>query len=94
KSKNLDNTTQNLGSRVFTLDLRDLPHKINETVHESVKEAVHVALHAPLRDRFRDLPEADIKEMLYQWMFESSSYKSHPEHVALYEALEASMEHA
>ncbi|GJW83799.1 hypothetical protein Tco_0156944 [Tanacetum coccineum] len=93
KSKNLDNTTQNLGSRVLTLDLRDLPHKIDETVCESVKEAVHVALHAPLRDRFRDLPKAYMKEMLHQWMFESSSYKSHPEHVALYEALEASMKH-
>ncbi|GKE94303.1 hypothetical protein Tco_1579158 [Tanacetum coccineum] len=62
KSKTLDNTTQNLGSR------------------------------APLRDRFRDLPEADMKEMLHQWMFETGSYKSLPEHVALYEALEASME--
>ncbi|GJU87143.1 hypothetical protein Tco_1294689 [Tanacetum coccineum] len=46
----------------------------------------------PHRDRFRDLPEADMKEMLHQWMFETGSYKSLPEHVALYEALEASME--
>ncbi|GKC58049.1 hypothetical protein Tco_1085647 [Tanacetum coccineum] len=37
-------------SEVFTLELRDLPHKIDEAVHESVKEAVHVALQAPLRD--------------------------------------------
>ncbi|GJT95830.1 hypothetical protein Tco_1091348 [Tanacetum coccineum] len=94
KSKNLDNTTPNLGSRVFTLELRDLPHKIDETIRETVKEAVHMALQAPLRDRFRDLPEANMKEMLHQWMFESGSYKSHPEHVALYEALEASMERA
>ncbi|GJX92706.1 hypothetical protein Tco_0347292 [Tanacetum coccineum] len=84
----------NLGSRVFTLELRDLPHKIDETVCETVKEAVHVALQASLRDRFRDLPEADIKKMLHQRMFESGSYKSHPEHFALYEALEASMERA
>ncbi|GKB67749.1 hypothetical protein Tco_0929161 [Tanacetum coccineum] len=39
KSKNLDNTTQNLGSRVFTLELRDLTHKIDEVVRENVKEA-------------------------------------------------------
>ncbi|GJX57492.1 hypothetical protein Tco_0287389 [Tanacetum coccineum] len=39
KIKNLDNTTQNLGSRVFTLELRDLPHKIDESVYENVKEA-------------------------------------------------------
>ncbi|GKA85413.1 retrovirus-related pol polyprotein from transposon TNT 1-94 [Tanacetum coccineum] len=44
KNKNLDNTTRNLGSRVFTLELRDLPNKIDEAVRESVKEAVHVAL--------------------------------------------------
>ncbi|GKF77396.1 hypothetical protein Tco_0229866, partial [Tanacetum coccineum] len=94
KNKNLDNTTRNLGSRVFTLELRDLPHKIDEAVRESVKEAVHVALQAPLRDRFRELPEADMKEILHQRMFETGTYKSLPEHVALYEALEASMERA
>ncbi|GKD68620.1 hypothetical protein Tco_1322710 [Tanacetum coccineum] len=93
-NKNLDNTTRNLGSRVFTLELRDLPYKIDEVVRENVKEAVQVALQAPLRDRFRDLPEADMKEMLHQRMFETGSYKSLPEHIALYEALEASMERA
>ncbi|GKA93193.1 hypothetical protein Tco_0815179 [Tanacetum coccineum] len=58
-------TTESLlASRVSALEqLRDLPHKIDETVNEAVKE-----------------------------MFESGSYRSQPEHVALYEALEASME--
>ncbi|GJT93379.1 hypothetical protein Tco_1082224 [Tanacetum coccineum] len=79
---------------VFTLELRDLPHKINQTVNYVVKEAVHIAFQAPLQDRFRELPEADMKEILHQRMFESGSYKTHPEHVALYEALEASMEWA
>ncbi|GKG12186.1 hypothetical protein Tco_0346423 [Tanacetum coccineum] len=69
-----------------------MPHKINQTVDKVVKEAVHVALQAPLRDRFRELPEADMKEILHRWMFESGTYKSLPKHVALYEALEASME--
>ncbi|GJY44768.1 hypothetical protein Tco_0432981 [Tanacetum coccineum] len=79
KSKNLDNTTQNLGSRVFTLELRDLPHKIDEAVRENVKEAVQIALQAPLRDRFIDLPEADMKEMLHQRMdkFFAERDKSH-----------------
>ncbi|GKA55527.1 hypothetical protein Tco_0754599, partial [Tanacetum coccineum] len=49
---------------------------------------------APLRDRFRDLPEADMNEMLHQRMFESGSYKLIPKHVALYEALEAFIERA
>ncbi|GJZ26637.1 retrovirus-related pol polyprotein from transposon TNT 1-94 [Tanacetum coccineum] len=94
KNKNLDNTTRNLGSRVFTLELRDLPHKIDEAVRESVKEAVHVALQAPLRDHFRELPEADMKEILHQRMFETGTYKSLPDYVALYKALEASMKRA
>nr|GEW81560.1 hypothetical protein [Tanacetum cinerariifolium] len=76
----------------FLADEQDLPHKINQTISEVVKKAVHIALEAPLRDRFRELPEVDMKEILHQWMFESGSYKLLPEHVALYEALEASME--
>ncbi|GJS05138.1 hypothetical protein Tco_0321646 [Tanacetum coccineum] len=35
-----------------------------------------------------------MKEILHQCMFETGTYKSLPERVALYEALEASMEHA
>ncbi|GKB41718.1 hypothetical protein Tco_0886660 [Tanacetum coccineum] len=97
-NKNLDNTTRNLGSRVYNLDLRDLPHKINEVVHKNVKEAVQIALQAPFRDRFRDLPEEDMKEKrLKPRKFESGTYRIHyllPEHIALYEALEASMARA
>ncbi|GJR21802.1 hypothetical protein Tco_0970329 [Tanacetum coccineum] len=94
KSNTLDNTTQNLRSRVFTLEIRDLPYKINQIVNEVVKEAVQVALQALLKDCFRELPKADMKEILHQRMFESGTYKSLPKHVALYKALEASMERA
>nr|GEY21124.1 hypothetical protein [Tanacetum cinerariifolium] len=66
----------------------------DQTVNTVVKEAIHIALQALLRDCFRVLPEADMKEILQQRMFESGSYKSLPEHVALYEALEASMKRA
>nr|GFB62910.1 hypothetical protein [Tanacetum cinerariifolium] len=72
----------------------DLPHKINQTANEVVKKAVQIAFQSPLRDRFRELPEADMKEILHQRMFKSGSCKSLPEHVALFEALEASMERA
>ncbi|GJW44176.1 hypothetical protein Tco_0072975 [Tanacetum coccineum] len=34
-----------------------------------------------------------MKEILHDWMFESGSYRSHPENSALYEALESSMDH-
>nr|GFD37723.1 hypothetical protein [Tanacetum cinerariifolium] len=49
------------------------------------------AMQAPLRNRFRDLPEADIKEILHQRMWESDSYKSHEDHMQLFEALKKSM---
>nr|GEY70639.1 retrovirus-related Pol polyprotein from transposon TNT 1-94 [Tanacetum cinerariifolium] len=78
----------------FYLGASGLPHNINQTVNVVVKEAVHIALQAPLRDRSRELLEADMKEILHQRMFKSGSYKSLTEHVALYEALEASMERA
>ncbi|GJW47454.1 hypothetical protein Tco_0079100 [Tanacetum coccineum] len=74
--------------------LHDLPYKINQTINEAVKGVVQIALQAPLRERFRDLSEADMKEILYDWMFKSGTDRSHPEHVALYEALKASMEHS
>ncbi|GKA81004.1 hypothetical protein Tco_0787696 [Tanacetum coccineum] len=93
-NKNLDNTTRNLRSRVYTLEIRDLPHKINEAVCENVKEEVQIALQAPLQDHFRDLSKEDMKEMLHQRMFETGSCKSLLEHIALYEALESSMEYA
>nr|GEV93848.1 retrovirus-related Pol polyprotein from transposon TNT 1-94 [Tanacetum cinerariifolium] len=37
------------------------------------------------------LPEADMKEILHQQMWETNSYKSHEDHMMLYEALEKSM---
>ncbi|GKE82862.1 hypothetical protein Tco_1552862 [Tanacetum coccineum] len=37
-NKNLNNTTRNLGSRVYTLKLMDLPHKIDEVRDEFLAE--------------------------------------------------------
>nr|GEY92839.1 hypothetical protein [Tanacetum cinerariifolium] len=39
----------------------------------------------------RDLSEADMKEILHQRMWESDSYKSHEDHMQLFEALEKSI---
>nr|GEW02067.1 hypothetical protein [Tanacetum cinerariifolium] len=50
-------------------------------------------MQAPLRNRFRDLPKADMKEILHQRMWESDSYKSHEDHMQLFEALEKSINH-
>nr|GEV37575.1 monodehydroascorbate reductase [Tanacetum cinerariifolium] len=51
----------------------------------------HWAMQAPLRNRFRDLPEANMKKILDQRMWETNSYKSLEDHMQLYEALENSM---
>ncbi|GJW66497.1 hypothetical protein Tco_0120921 [Tanacetum coccineum] len=64
----------------------DEPRTLN--VEAEVVSMVTVPIHQA------DLPEADMKEMLHQQMFESGSYKSHSEHIALYEALKAYMERA
>ncbi|GKD15943.1 hypothetical protein Tco_1205101 [Tanacetum coccineum] len=93
KTKLQDKTTQALSSRVYMLENHDLYSKIDKYVNEVVKEAVHNALQAPLRERFRDLFEFEMKEILHDRMFESGSYRSYPEHTALYDALKLFMDH-
>ncbi|GJZ18728.1 hypothetical protein Tco_0554851 [Tanacetum coccineum] len=88
-----DKTTQALSSRVYTLENHDLYLKIDKYINEVVKEAVHNTLQALNRERFRDLSEIEMKEILHDRMFESGSYTSHLEHTTLYEALEASVDH-
>nr|GEZ40851.1 hypothetical protein [Tanacetum cinerariifolium] len=41
----------------------------------------------------RDLPKANIKEILHQCTWETESYKSHKDHMQLFEALEKSINH-
>ncbi|GJR96430.1 retrovirus-related pol polyprotein from transposon TNT 1-94 [Tanacetum coccineum] len=69
----------------------DLANRIS-ALEKRIKEAVHNALQAPLCERFIDLSEFQMKEILHDWMFESGSYISHPDHITLYEALEVSMQ--
>ncbi|GJV54789.1 hypothetical protein Tco_1455794 [Tanacetum coccineum] len=78
---------------VYTLENHDLYSKINKYVNEVVKEAIHNALQAPIRKRFRDLSEFELKEILCDRIFKGGSYRSHPDHTTLYEALKASMDH-
>nr|GEY67773.1 hypothetical protein [Tanacetum cinerariifolium] len=69
----------------------DIPYQVSKFVNEVVTDAVDWAMQAPLQNRFRDLPETDMKEILHQRMWETKSYKSHKDHMQLYEALEMSM---
>nr|GEZ52920.1 hypothetical protein [Tanacetum cinerariifolium] len=75
------------------IDLTSRPEspKVSKAISEVVTDAVDWAIQAPLRNRFRDLPEADMKEILHQRMWETESYKSHKDHMQLFKALEKSM---
>ncbi|GKE84489.1 hypothetical protein Tco_1558231, partial [Tanacetum coccineum] len=44
---------------------KPFPNQVSKVVDEIVMDAVDWAMQAPLRERFRDLPEADMKEILY-----------------------------
>ncbi|GJW63906.1 retrovirus-related pol polyprotein from transposon TNT 1-94 [Tanacetum coccineum] len=81
------------GSRLYKLENLDIPYQVSKAVDEIVTDAVDWAIQAPLRDRFRDLPEADMKEILHHRMWETKSYEAHEDHKKLYEALEKSMDH-
>ncbi|GKF12541.1 hypothetical protein Tco_0050467, partial [Tanacetum coccineum] len=70
----------------------DIPHKVSKAVDEIITDVVDWAIQAPLRDRFRDSPEADMKEIIHHRMWESNSYQAHEDHKMLYEALEKSMD--
>ncbi|GJS22188.1 hypothetical protein Tco_0450820 [Tanacetum coccineum] len=79
------------GNRLYNLENLDIPHKVSKAVDEIVTNVVDWAIQAPLRDRFRYLPEADMKEILHHRMWESNSYQAHEDHKMMYEALEKSM---
>ncbi|GKC88924.1 hypothetical protein Tco_1149573, partial [Tanacetum coccineum] len=80
------------GSRLYRLENLDIPHQVSKAVDEIVTDAVDWAIQAPLMDRFRDLPEADMKEILHHRIWETKSYEAHKDHKKLYEALEKSMD--
>ncbi|GJS16126.1 hypothetical protein Tco_0410598 [Tanacetum coccineum] len=81
------------GNKLYNLENLDIPYKVSKAVDEIVTDAVDWAIQAPLKDRFRDLPEANMKEILHHRMWESNSYQAHEDHKMLYEALEKSMAH-
>nr|GEV46867.1 putative ribonuclease H-like domain-containing protein [Tanacetum cinerariifolium] len=75
------------------IDLTSRPESpnVSKAIDEIVTDVVDWAIQAPLWNRFRDLPEADMKEILHQRMWETNSYKTHEDHMMMYEALEKSM---
>ncbi|GKC26288.1 hypothetical protein Tco_1033582, partial [Tanacetum coccineum] len=92
KNKKQDQTSQALSSRIFTLENHDLYSKIDKYINENVKDAIQDALKDPVCERFGELSEFEMKEILHDRMFESGSYRSNPEHAALYDTLVVSMD--
>nr|GEZ74657.1 hypothetical protein [Tanacetum cinerariifolium] len=91
ENKGLEERLDKHGARLYTLEQLDIPHQVSKAVSEVVTEVIDWAMQAPLRNRFKDLPEADMKEIIHQRMWETESYKSHEDHMQLFEALEKSM---
>nr|GEX92184.1 monodehydroascorbate reductase [Tanacetum cinerariifolium] len=90
-NKNIEERLDKHGARLYTLKQLDIPQQVSIVVSEVVTDAVDWAMQAPLRNRFKDLPEADMKEILHQRMWETESYKTHEDHSLLFKALENSM---
>nr|GEV95014.1 retrovirus-related Pol polyprotein from transposon TNT 1-94 [Tanacetum cinerariifolium] len=67
------------GARLYTLEQLDIPHQVSKAINEVVTNAVDWAMQAPLRSRFRDLLEADMKEILHQ---QKSMNRDHSEELA------------
>nr|GEY90966.1 histone deacetylase 14 [Tanacetum cinerariifolium] len=91
ENKGLEERLDKHRARLYTLEQLDIPHQVSKAVNEVVTDTVDWAMQVPLRNQFRDLPEADMKEILHQRMWETESDKSHEDHMQLYEALEKSM---
>nr|GEU51213.1 hypothetical protein [Tanacetum cinerariifolium] len=91
ENKGLDERLDSHEACLYTLEQLDIPHQVSKAINVVVTDAIDWAMQAPLRNRFRDLPEADMKEILHQRMWETESYKSHEDHMQLFEALEKSM---
>nr|GEX10086.1 retrovirus-related Pol polyprotein from transposon TNT 1-94 [Tanacetum cinerariifolium] len=84
-NKHLEERLDSHGSCMYKLENLDIPQQVSKAVDEIVTGAVDWAIKAPLQNHFRDFPEADIKEILHQRMWETNSYQANEDHKNLYE---------
>nr|GEY35761.1 monodehydroascorbate reductase [Tanacetum cinerariifolium] len=70
-NKDMEERLEKHGACLYTLERLDIPQQVSKAVSEVVTDAVDWAMQAPLQNRFRDLPEADMKEILHQRIRES-----------------------
>nr|GEY59030.1 hypothetical protein [Tanacetum cinerariifolium] len=90
-NKEIEERLDKHGVRLFTLEQLDIPQQVSIAVSEVVMNTIDWAMQAPLYNRFRDIPEADMKKIIHQRMWETESYKTHEDHKQLFKALEKSM---
>ncbi|GJR14529.1 retrovirus-related pol polyprotein from transposon TNT 1-94 [Tanacetum coccineum] len=67
------------GSYLYNLENLNIPQKVSKAIDEIVTNAVDWALQAPLRDRFRDLPKADIRKDWWKPLPEEEERLATPE---------------
>nr|GEY49253.1 hypothetical protein [Tanacetum cinerariifolium] len=92
-NKHLEERLDSHGSCLYKLENLNIPQHVSKAMDEIVTDVVDWAIQAPLRNRFRDFPKADMKEILHQRMWKTNSYKAHEDYMMLYEALEKPMNH-
>ncbi|GJT72848.1 hypothetical protein Tco_1032134 [Tanacetum coccineum] len=80
-----------LAARVLALEQICANFEKKNKVHDQTTQALSSRIFT-LENHDLELSEFDMKEVLHDRMFESGSYRSQPEHAALYEALEESMD--
>ncbi|GJX73984.1 hypothetical protein Tco_0312579 [Tanacetum coccineum] len=79
-NQDLEERLDKQGNRLYNLENLDVPHKVSKAMDKIVTDAVDWTIQAPLRDRFKDLPEADMKEILHHRIWESNSYQAHEDY--------------
>nr|GEU80603.1 retrovirus-related Pol polyprotein from transposon TNT 1-94 [Tanacetum cinerariifolium] len=65
-NKHLEERLDSHGARLYTLENLDIPQQVRKAVDKVVTDVVDWAIQAPLWNQYRDLPEVDMKEILYQ----------------------------
>nr|GEX37968.1 hypothetical protein [Tanacetum cinerariifolium] len=75
-NKHLEERLDSHGARLYTLENLDIPQQVSKAIDEIVTDATDWAIQAPLWNRFRDLPEVDMKDSSPTNTDASAEYKA------------------
>nr|GEY30666.1 hypothetical protein [Tanacetum cinerariifolium] len=76
-NKDMEERLDKHGTRLYTLEQLHIPQQVRIAISEVVTDAVDWAMQAPLRNYFRDLPKAEIKEIVHQRMNSRKTWLKH-----------------